>query len=106
MEFSRLEKVEIGGMKGRILSGRVAAVSKEFHQHMSVFSGKSYDVLDPDEASFTLELEHFKKRTYEMDMKLSAILCQAFEDCANLESIFKASLMVSEGRGEERCVFS
>lgn len=91
LEFSKLERIEIGGMKGKILSARVSAVSTEFHQHMSTFSGKSYDVLDPDELSFAKELELFKKKTYEMDMKLSAILCQAFEDCANLESIYKVN---------------
>lgn len=96
LEFSRLEKVEIGGMKGKILSARVSAVSVEFHQHMLAFSGKSYDVLDPDESSFLSELEIFKTKTYEMDMKLSAILCQAFQDCANLESIYKACCNVTK----------
>lgn len=94
LEFSRLEKVEIGGMKGKILSARVSAVSAEFHQHMSTFSGKSHDVLDPDESSFAKELEVFKKKTYEMDMKLSAVLCQAFEDCTNLESIYKVMVPI------------
>lgn len=91
LEFSKLERVEIGGMRGKILSARVSAVSAEFHHHISAFSGKSYDVLDPDESSFAKELDLFKQKTYEMDMKLSAILCQAFEDCANLESIYKVS---------------
>lgn len=95
LEFSKLERVEIGGMKGKMLSAKISAVSSEFHHHMSAFSGKSYDVLDPDEISFAKELEEFKQRTYEMDMKLCAILCQAFEDCSNLESMYKVSSLVS-----------
>lgn len=94
LEFSKLERVEIGGMKGKILSASVSAVSAEFHRHTSAFSGKSYDVLDPDETSFVKEFETFKQKTYEMDMKLSAILCQAFEDCANLESMYKVSSLI------------
>lgn len=89
LEFTRLEKVEIGGMKGRVLSNRVTSVSNEFQQHFSVFSTKSYDFLDPDDPSFISDFEVFQQRIFEMDLKLAAILCQAFEDCANLESIFK-----------------
>lgn len=94
LEFSKLERVEIGGIKGKILSTRVSAVLAEFHQYISVFSGKTYDVLDPDDVSFAEEIEVFKQKTYEMDMKLSAILCQAFEDCANLESVYKVSFLL------------
>lgn len=89
LEFSKLEKVEIGGIKGRNLSARVTVVFTEFQQCFSIFSGKSYDVLDPDDSSFISDFENFKKKIFEMDMKLAAILCQAFEDCSNLESIFK-----------------
>lgn len=95
LEFSKLEKVEIGGMKGRILSNRVTSVSNEFQQHLSVFSSKSYDVLDPDDASFIGDFEQFKQRIFEMDLKLAAVLCQAFEDCSNLQSIFKVCATVA-----------
>ncbi|XP_066247509.1 dynein beta chain, ciliary [Euwallacea similis] len=89
MEFNKLEKVEIGGLKGRLLSARVSAVYAEFQQCYAIFAGKSYDALDPDDASFEGDFQQFKQRIFEMDMKLSAILCQAFEDCSNLEAIFK-----------------
>ncbi|KAG5897820.1 hypothetical protein JTB14_011820 [Gonioctena quinquepunctata] len=89
LEFNKLEKVEIGGIKGRTLSSRVSGVFHEFQQCFSIFSGKSYDVLDPDDPSFEADFENFKQKIVEMDMKLAAILCQAFEDCSNLDSIFK-----------------
>uniref|UniRef100_A0A6P7G4P0 Dynein beta chain, ciliary-like n=1 Tax=Diabrotica virgifera virgifera TaxID=50390 RepID=A0A6P7G4P0_DIAVI len=89
LEFNKLEKVEIGGIKGRILSSRVTEVFHEFQQSFMIFSGKSYDVLDPDDPSFIADFEDFTHRIFEMDMKLVAILCQAFDDCSNLESIFK-----------------
>lgn len=89
MEFNKLEKIEIGGIKGRTLSARITGVSHEFQQSFSMFSGKSYDVLDPDDQFFLADFETFKQRIFEMDLKLAAILCQAFEDCSNLESIFK-----------------
>lgn len=89
LEFTKLEKVEIGGFKGRILSAKVVSVFSEFQQCYQVFSGKSYDVLDPDDDSFLEDFEGFKQKIYEMDLKLASILCQAFDDCNNLESIFK-----------------
>ncbi|XP_031336595.1 dynein beta chain, ciliary isoform X1 [Photinus pyralis] len=89
LEFTKLEKVEIGGVKGRMLSAKVTGVSAEFQQCFHLFSGKAHDVLDPDDNSFLAEFESFKQKIFELDLKLSSILCQAFEDCCNLESIFK-----------------
>ncbi|XP_022915026.2 dynein beta chain, ciliary isoform X1 [Onthophagus taurus] len=89
LEFSKLEKVEIGGLKGRNLSAKVVEVFGEFQSCFSVFSGKSYDVLDPDDESFVEDFAKFKQKIFEMDLKLSSILVQAFEDCNNLESVYK-----------------
>lgn len=46
-------------------------------------------VLDPDDPTFNLDFTDFQERILELDMKLAAILCQAFDDCYNLESVFK-----------------
>ncbi|XP_044764909.1 dynein beta chain, ciliary [Coccinella septempunctata] len=89
LEFNKLEKIEIGGVKGRALSSRLTEVYVEFQQSFSIFSGKSYDVLDPDDPAFTHDFLTFKQNIFEMDMKLSAILCQALEDCNNLDAVFK-----------------
>lgn len=89
IEFLKLEKVEIGGLRGRQLSTRITAVYVEFNQYFTAFSSKSYDVLDPDDLEFDVDFENFQVRILELDMKLAAILCQAFDDCYNLESIFK-----------------
>ncbi len=45
--------------------------------------------LDPDDESFKGDFLKFQDRILELDMKLAAILCQAFDDCHNLESVFK-----------------
>ncbi|XP_023295612.2 dynein beta chain, ciliary isoform X2 [Lucilia cuprina] len=89
IEFLKLEKVEIGGLRGRQLSTRITAVYVEFNQYFTAFASKSYDVLDPDDHEFDVDFENFQVRILELDMKLAAILCQAFDDCYNLESIFK-----------------
>lgn len=89
IEFLKLEKVEIGGLKGRQLSSRVTAIYIEFNQYFATFASKTYDVLDPDDSTFTTDFADFQDRILELDMKLAAILCQAFDDCYNLESVFK-----------------
>lgn len=89
IEFLKLEKIEIGGLKGRTLSGRITQVSLEFNQCFSVFASKTYDVLDPDDTTFKDDFLKFQDRILELDLKLAAILCQAFDDCHNLESVFK-----------------
>lgn len=89
IEFLKLEKVEIGGLKGRQLSGRITAIYVEFNQYFAAFASKTYDVLDPDDGTFNTDFADFQSRILELDMKLAAILCQAFDDCHNLESVFK-----------------
>lgn len=89
IEFLKLEKVEIGGLKGRQLSSKITAIYVDFNQHFTSFAAKTYDVLDPDDDTFNQDFQIFQQRILELDMKLAAILCQAFDDCHNLESIFK-----------------
>lgn len=89
IEFLKLEKVEIGGLKGRQLSARITGIYVEFNQFFAAFASKTYDVLDPDDSTFTTDFADFQKHISELDMKLAAILCQAFDDCYNLESVFK-----------------
>ena len=46
MEFLKLEKIELAGLRGRSLSDLVLEMFNEFNDLMNQFSGKSYDPLD------------------------------------------------------------
>lgn len=85
----KLEKVEIGGLKGRQLSLKITTIYTDFNQHFSSFAAKTYDVLDPDDLKFMQDFEVFQQRILDLDIKLAGIFCQAFNDCHNLESVFK-----------------
>jgi dynein heavy chain len=89
----KLEKIEIGGLKGRLLSSKVVAVFAEFSEHMSLFGSKTYDALDPEDPAFEVDYLDFQKKITDLDRRLASILCQAFDDCCNLESVFKVRLM-------------
>lgn len=44
------------------------------------------------DTTFKDDFLKFQDRILELDLKLAAILCQAFDDCHNLESVFKVSI--------------
>lgn len=97
MEFSKLEKIEIGGILGRSLSTRIVNVYKEFQQLFVSFTVRANDALEPDDESFTVDCAKFNESITDLDCKLAAILCQAFDDCGNLESVFKVPYLVDLG---------
>lgn len=75
-EFLKLEKIEIGGLKGRTLSASVVAISNEFNEYFSVFATKTYNVLDPEDDAFVLDYNEFQIKIMDLDRKLASILCQ------------------------------
>ena len=46
-EFMKLEKIEIGGIKGKVLSMQVLQLYEEFLHVFREFSRHTYDSLDP-----------------------------------------------------------
>ncbi len=46
-EFMKLEKIEFGGIKGKMLSAQVVGMFEEFTELYKVFTEQSYDALDP-----------------------------------------------------------
>ena len=89
VQFLKLEKVEIGGIRGKALTNSITRVSEEFKDLYSVFSLKTYDSLDPRDKGFLKDNEKFQKKIASLDRKLGAILNRAFDDCIISESIFK-----------------
>jgi dynein heavy chain len=48
LEFMKLEKIEIGGIKGKVLSQQVVQIFDEFNEEYKVFTERTYDSLDPN----------------------------------------------------------
>lgn len=88
----KLEKIAIGGVKGRSLSRRVGIVYSEFTERLGQFACQTYDALDPEDESFPEDYARFQIKMAELDTRLAAILGFAFDDCSSLESIFKVSI--------------
>ena len=47
MEFSKLEKVEMGGIMGKSLSAQVVKVYENFQEQYKSFQDGTFDCLDP-----------------------------------------------------------
>lgn len=92
MEFTKLERIEFSGLKGRILSARITEIYSDFNEQFSLFSSKAYDVLEPEDERFEVDYEQFKESIKDLDHRLAFTLSQAFEDSYNLDSVFKVSI--------------
>lgn len=89
LEFTRLEKVEIGGLKGKVLSVKCSEVFEEFNVIYNVFRNIQYDILETEDHLIDVDYKIFDNKCLDLDRRLAAIFAQAFDDCYNLESIFK-----------------
>ena len=89
VQFLKLEKVEIGGIRGKALTSNINKVHEEFKDLYGVFSLRTYDSLDPKDPGFLKDYEKFNQKVSALDRKLGAILARAFDDCIVTESLFK-----------------
>ncbi|XP_031327312.1 dynein beta chain, ciliary-like [Photinus pyralis] len=89
IEYQKLERIEIGGIKGRLLSKRCEDLLEEFNYAYANFVTIQYDLLDPLHMAIVAENEQFLIKCNDMDSRLASIFEQVLDDCHNLESIFK-----------------
>lgn len=89
LEFGKLEKVEFAGIRGRLLSQRCTEIFEEFKTSYNVFSNIQYELLTPEVIDIIEDYNNFYTKCEELDRRLAALFEQAFDECHNLESIFK-----------------
>lgn len=90
-EFSKVEKIELGGLKGRNLSRSLQEIFNEFKNIYLKWSQIQFDPLDPSPhlKHFEKERRGFQIEAEVLERKLSAILVQAFDECYTMESLIK-----------------
>ncbi|KAL0984038.1 hypothetical protein UPYG_G00136240 [Umbra pygmaea] len=89
VDLLKLEKVEIGGIRGRVLSQEVLILYQEFQDTYKVLSEKTYDCLDVNNMEFEKDVCEFRYKVDDMDRRLGAVFCQGFDDASGLEHAFK-----------------
>ncbi|KAM9371463.1 dynein axonemal heavy chain 17 [Phaethornis superciliosus] len=86
MEFQKLEKAELGGVRGNILGSQVFQIYKEVSQLIAGFADCKYDPLDPSEEQLNKDFAEFQKKMEDMDRWLTTIFSQGFHSCSCLVS--------------------
>ncbi|KAM9747482.1 dynein axonemal heavy chain 17 isoform 1-T1 [Dama dama] len=89
IEFLKLEKIELGGVRGNILGSQVAQIYDEVFELVKVFADCKYDPLDPGDSSFDDDYADFETKIQDLDRRLATIFCQGFDDCNSIESSAK-----------------
>jgi len=52
VQYSQLEKIELGGTKGKVLTESIVQIYKEFQQAVDTFSAVKYDIIDIAQKEF------------------------------------------------------
>ncbi|XP_038597832.1 LOW QUALITY PROTEIN: dynein heavy chain 17, axonemal [Tachyglossus aculeatus] len=86
IEFLKLEKMELGGVRGNSLGHLVQQIYEEVFELVKVFADCKYDPLDPSHEQFDEDYANFQIKIKDLDHRLATIFCQAFEDCSSIES--------------------
>ena len=89
LQFGKLERVEVGGTKGKALTASVRAIFSDFQAAAAKFQGTAYDVLDVEQRAFDNDFYEFRLVIKELERRLASVVTQGFDDCSTVGSTFK-----------------
>ncbi|XP_025892623.1 dynein heavy chain 17, axonemal [Nothoprocta perdicaria] len=95
IEFLKLEKVELGGVRGNIFGSQVFQMYEEVAELVRGFADCKYDPLDPAEEQLNKDFAEFQTKIQDLDRRLTTIFCQGFDDCNSMASAVKLVHMFS-----------
>ncbi|XP_058258889.1 dynein axonemal heavy chain 11 isoform X1 [Hemibagrus wyckioides] len=89
LDFLKLERVELGGSRGKILSEMVYRMNDEFHDSWRILKESKYDPLDYSKEEFVHDYKRIVEQNHDFDQRLGTVLSLAFQHFSSLESAFK-----------------
>ena len=89
LQFSRLETVEVGGTKGRVLTMTVQQIYADFKGAFQRFLEIEYDILDVEAETFDDDFYVFRVSIKELEKRLGSVVAQGFDDCTTVYTSFK-----------------
>eukprot|EP00891_Asterochloris_glomerata_P002883 jgi/Astpho2/2883/Aster-01037 len=87
LQFNKLERVEIGGTKGKTLTTSIKQIFGDFQAAAEKFKNLGYDAMNVDAKQFDIDFFAFRSVINELERRLGAVI--AFDDCTTVSSIFK-----------------
>ncbi|XP_053911715.1 dynein axonemal heavy chain 17-like [Cuculus canorus] len=95
MEFQKLEKAELEGVREKIFRSQLFQICEEVSELIKAFVECKYDPLDPTEEQWDKDFAAFQKKMEDVDRRLATTFRQCFEDCSRLASAVKSVHMFS-----------
>lgn len=95
-DFLKLEKLEIGGIRGRHLNQRLTVIQNEFQLLFNTSTMIDFQPLEPNNAGFNALKMSYDLKSKALERRLAQILLEAFENCYSTESRLKLVEMVGK----------
>eukprot|EP00898_Chlorokybus_atmophyticus_P007698 jgi/Chlat1/792/Chrsp104S01257 len=89
VQFGKLEKIEIGGTKGKTLTTSVRQIYADFLGAVQRFGSVAYNIMDVENKRFDDDFYEFRCVIKELERRLGSVITQAFDDCATISATFK-----------------
>uniref|UniRef100_A0A3B4UNK9 Dynein axonemal heavy chain 11 n=1 Tax=Seriola dumerili TaxID=41447 RepID=A0A3B4UNK9_SERDU len=90
LDFLKLEKIELGGSRGKVLSEMVFSMSEEFHDRWRALRESKYDPLDyTNDVRLHESVAVVFDIILDFDQRLGTVLNLAFQHSKNLKTTFK-----------------
>ncbi len=89
MQFNKLEKLELGGTKGKTLTETLKQISEEFKKAVENFRALPYDTMDINEKRFDDDFMVFRDKIKELERRLASVVTQGFDDNDTIMGKFK-----------------
>eukprot|EP00929_Paragymnodinium_shiwhaense_P077084 TRINITY_DN3967_c0_g3_i3.p1 TRINITY_DN3967_c0_g3~~TRINITY_DN3967_c0_g3_i3.p1 ORF type:complete len:4541 (+),score=1544.66 TRINITY_DN3967_c0_g3_i3:127-13749(+) len=80
VHYHKLERVEVGGTRGRLLTATVVSIFEEFNAAVAKFQAVPYDIMDVGVSAFDEDFFKFKATVRELDRRLGSVLASSFDD--------------------------
>jgi dynein heavy chain, axonemal len=89
VQFSRLEKIEVGGTKGKALTTTVQQTYADFLNAVGGMQAVKYDIMDVNAKQFDDDFYEFRCKIKELERRLGSVLTQGFDDSPTIQGRFK-----------------
>ena len=89
VQFSRLEKIEIGGTKGKTLTTTVQQTYNDFQNAVLSIQNVKYDIMNVNAKQFDDDFYEFRCKIKELERRLGSVLTQGFDDSITIQGRFK-----------------
>ena len=89
VQFSRLEKIEVGGTKGKALTTTVQQTFSDFQNAVAAMQSVKYDIMDVNAKAFDDDFYEFRCKIKELERRLGSVLMQGFDDSPTIQGRFK-----------------